>query len=204
MHAWKTWNKNLKSARTLFCSVPVCVRHPLVRRQALGTGRDPAARFSFLPSTGNSSLLPSQTDLGSPWSSPVWDRGALLPAIVAGGRRWKQVATYFFAFLHPLRRPTWGLRLAKQLLTLCRYKKGIKPLFMTKMNEKINIRSTWALRLAKQPLTDVTEWSKVQTKKQGTWITFKENKLANLCPGPIAIYSIISKGCYLCFWTNMN
>ena len=173
MQAWKTWNKNLKSARTLFCSVPVCVRHPLVRRQALGTGRDPAARFSFLPSSGNSSLLPSQTDLGSPWSSPVWDRGAVsLPAIVAGGRRWKQVATYFFAFLHPLRRPTWGLRLAKQLLTLCRYKKGIKPLFMTKMNEKINIRSTWALRLAKQLLTDVTEWTKVQTKKQGNWITF--------------------------------
>ena len=194
---------------SVHCLVPVCVRHPLVRRQALGTGRDPAARFSFLLSSGNSSLLPSQTDLGSPWSSPVWDRGAVsLPAIVAGGRRWKQVATYFFAFLHPLRRPTWGLRLAKQLLTLCkykkgikhlfmtkmnekinirptwalrlakqllslcRYKKGIKPLFMTKMNEKINIRSTWALRLAKQLLTDVTEWTKVQTKKQGNWITF--------------------------------
>ena len=34
---------------SVHCSVPVCVRHPLVRRRALGTGRDPAARFSFLP-----------------------------------------------------------------------------------------------------------------------------------------------------------
>ena len=53
----------------------------------------------------------------------------------------------------PAEKANLGLRLAKQLLTLCRYKKGIKPLFMTKMNEKINIRSTWALRLAKQLLT---------------------------------------------------
>ena len=125
MQAWKTWNKNLKSARTLFCSVPVCVRHPLVRRQALGTGRDPAARFSFLPSTGNSSLLPSQTDLGSPWSSPVWDRGALLPAIVAGGRRWKQVATYFFAFLHPRRRPTWDCVSRNSYLHFANIRKGL-------------------------------------------------------------------------------
>ena len=145
---------------SVHCSVPVCVRHPLVRRRALGTGRDPAARFSFLPlSSGNSSLLPSLSDRS--WVALIVAcLGSRCCLVTCYCGRWTQVEAGGHLLLRippPAEKANLGLRLAKQLLTLCRYKKGIKPLFMTKMNEKINIRSTWVLRLAKQPLTDVTE-----------------------------------------------
>ena len=155
MQAWKTWNKNPKSERTLF-GTSLCTP-PVGTTAGLGNWSRPGGKVFLL-------ALHRQLELVA-----VSDRSwvALIVACL-GSRclvtcycgRWTQVATYFFAFLHPLRRPTWGLRLAKQLLTLCRYKKGIKPLFMTKMNEKINIRSTWALRLAKHLLNRCNRMNK--------------------------------------------
>ena len=168
---------------SVHCSVPVCVRHPLVRRQALGTGRDPAARFSFLPSTGNSSLLPSQTDLGSPWSSPVWDRGAVsLPAIVAGGRRWPPTSSHSST--------RWegqpGDCVSRNsYLHFADIRKGLKNCFW----------QIWIKRSTPdQPVSYMSQntclqnnrcnrMNKSTIEKKGKWKKPKRKQLANLCPG---------------------